>query len=108
MPSGSGIDCGTKFDWGSKPNKLVFTFSYHHMDEAGLYSGWMEHTLIVKPSLQSGFDMRITGPNRNQIKEYLFDIYEYALKQQVWQTSDCVWYSDMYETQERFCQGLGI
>jgi hypothetical protein len=83
LPSGSGIDCGTELDRAAcKPGKLVFTFSYHHMNEAGMYDGWTEHTLIVTPSFD-GIDLRITGRDRNQVKEYLYDIYHNDLTQEV-------------------------
>jgi hypothetical protein len=75
-PSGSGVDCGTKLDFDySNENKLVFTFSYHHMDENGMYCGWTDHSAIVTASLLSGYNLRITGRDKNQIKEYLVDVY---------------------------------
>lgn len=84
MPSGSGIDCGTKIDWDrTAPELLTFTFSYHHMDDGGCYDGWTEHTLKVWASLAHEFKLHITGRDRNQIKEYLYDTYQYALKQLV-------------------------
>lgn len=97
MPSGSGIDCGTKLDDCSTPERLVFNLSFHHMDENGFYDGWTEHQVIVKPSLQFGVDIRITGRDKNQIKEYLHEVYGYALTSKVWQTNDCGWHSEMYE-----------
>lgn len=82
LPSGSGIDCGTTLDLdGSNGNALRFTFSFHHMDENGFYCGWTEHKLIVKPSF-SGLSLHITGPDRNQIKEYLYELYDSALSQE--------------------------
>lgn len=82
MPSGAGIDTGTKLDMDkSTPERLVFTFGYHHMNETGYYDGWTEHTLIVTPSLLSGIDLRITGRDRNQIKDYLHETYMMALTQ---------------------------
>ena len=76
LPSGSGIDCGTEIDLdASNPNKLVFNFSYHHMNDGGMYDGWTEHKAIVTPDLASGFSLTITGRNRNQIKEYLHEVY---------------------------------
>lgn len=82
LPSGSGIDCGTALDLDkSSDNALRFTFSFHHMDENGFYCGWTEHKLIVKPSF-SGVSLHITGPDRNEIKEYLYQIYECALSQE--------------------------
>lgn len=75
-PSGSGFDSGTKLDADkSKPDKLVFTTSFHHMDESGGYDGWTDHEVIVRPSLMSGFDLRITGRDRNGIKEYIAEIF---------------------------------
>lgn len=80
MPSGSGIDNGTKFDFdSSNGDKLVFTFGYHHMNENGYYDGWTEHTLTVRPSLQFGFTCSISGRNKNDIKDYLYETYQCAL-----------------------------
>lgn len=82
-PSGSGIDCGTKIDMSdSKPNRLVFSASYHHMDDNGFYDGWTEHQIIITPDLANGFDIRITGPDRRQIKEYLYEVYREWLNQE--------------------------
>lgn len=80
MPSGSGIDNGVSFDFDeSMPNKLVFTFEYHHMNEGGYYDGWTEHKCIVTPSLSFGIDIKITGRDRNNVKDYLYDVFEQAL-----------------------------
>lgn len=80
MPSGSGIDSGTSFDFArSTSDKLVFTFGYHHMNENGYYDGWTEHKCIVIPSLAFGIDIKITGRDRNGIKDYLYQTFEYAL-----------------------------
>jgi hypothetical protein len=76
LPSGSGLDAGVKFNFEeSKPERLVFNFGYHHMNEGGFYDGWTEHQLIITPSLQFGYNMRITGKDRNFIKEYLTDLF---------------------------------
>ena len=79
LPSGSGIDCGTEIDLDeSTDKKIVLTLSYHHMNDVGMYDGWTEHKIILTPSF-SGYDIRVTGRDRNQIKEYLADTYAYAL-----------------------------
>lgn len=83
-PSGSGIDTGTKISYeASKDGKIVFDFSFHHMNENGFYDGWTEHTLIVKPSLEYGMDILIRGRDRNGIKEYLYDMYGHWLQEEV-------------------------
>lgn len=83
-PSGSGIDSGTHIDLDkSSGEKLVFETAYHHMDEGGCYDGWTTHSVIVTPSLQFVFQLRITGRDRNQIKEYLYDVYSNWLREEV-------------------------
>lgn len=81
LPSGSGFDNGTKFNWDeSNRNKLVFDTAFHHMNEGGYYDGWTEHKVIITPDLMFGFNIKITGRNRNDIKEYIgqcFDDFEY-------------------------------
>ena len=84
LPSGSGIDSGVKFDFdASTPEKLVFLFGFHHMNEVGYYDGWTDHSLIVTPSLQFGFHIRITGKDRNDVKDYLYETFQYALAEEV-------------------------
>ncbi|MDE1767243.1 MAG: hypothetical protein KGI27_13375 [Thaumarchaeota archaeon] len=80
MPSGSGFDNGTTLDVSSAPEKLVFNTSFHHMDENGFYDGWTDHSVIVTPSLFHGLNIRVTGRDRNQIKEYIVDAFDSALQ----------------------------
>ena len=84
MPSGSGIDSGTKLDFdASTDGKLVFTFGFHHMTDGGYYDGWTEHKAIVTPDLAFSMKLKITGRDRNQIKEYLHETYHYALTREI-------------------------
>ena len=89
-PRGSGIDCGTKFDIDNqitilkdfkvKPREtLAFFVEFHHMDGNGMYDGWTQHTITVHPSLLFGFTMTISGRDRNQIKDYLSEVYHHWL-----------------------------
>ena len=81
-PSGSGIDAGIKLaEDKSSANKLTFEASFHHMSEHGMYGGWTEHTCVVTPTFD-GFDVHITGRDRNDIKDYLADVYRYWLTQE--------------------------
>jgi len=84
LPSGVGWNEGTKIALdASHANKIVLYGSYHHMDEFGYYDGWTEHTITVKGSLKSDIDLRISGSNRNDIKDHLFESFDYALRQDV-------------------------
>ena len=82
LPSGSGLDRGPRLDiQKSTGEKLVFTHcDFHHMNENGYYDGWTEHTVVVMPSLQYGMLLRITGRNRNDIKDYLHEVFDCALR----------------------------
>ena len=83
LPSGSGIDCGTKIDLdASHAEKIVLYVSFHHMNDVGYYDEWTEHTITVSPGF-NGINMRISGRNRNDIKDYLYETYDYALTREV-------------------------
>ncbi len=111
MPSGSGIDAGTILKLEeSRADRLVFEIGYHHMDENGFYCGWSTRELIVTPSLINEFDMEFinedaSGADFSGIMqdeetgedieyddrdfamettgEYLYDVYDHALRQVV-------------------------
>jgi len=82
LPSGSGFDAGTKIEHASD-SKIVLRTSYHHMNESGYYDGWTEHTVTVVPKLAHGFDLRISGRNRNNVKEYIADVFFDVLRSEV-------------------------
>ena len=79
LPSGAGWDCGTKIDFDKTTDtRLVLHGSYHHMNDGGMYDGWTDHSIIVTPTF-SGIDVRITGRDRNAIKDYLADLFHEAM-----------------------------
>lgn len=81
MPGGSGFDSGSRIDVeSSTEEKLIFETDFHRMNANGFYDGWTSHKVIVKPSLMPvGITIRVTGRDRNGIKEYIADSFEYAL-----------------------------
>ena len=85
MPSGSGFDCDTKFDLGANRGKpyLRFATEFHHMNGVGYYDGWTQHVITVKPCLAHGFTMSISGRNRDQIKDYIYEVFDSTLRQEV-------------------------
>jgi hypothetical protein len=84
LPSGSGFDNGTEINLDeSTGDKLVFCTSFHHMDEGGCYDGWTEHRVILTPSFELSFHMRITGPDRNGIKDMIGDTFSCVLDEEL-------------------------
>ena len=60
LPSGSGFDSGTTIDIDTVEDSrgvpcIVLSTSYHHMNECGMYCGWSEHTVTIRPAFD-GFD----------------------------------------------------
>jgi hypothetical protein len=81
MPSGSGFDSGTTLDFAtSDKSRLTFATSFHHMHDSGMYDGWTEHGVVITASLAHGIDMRITGRDRNGIKDYIAECFDAALR----------------------------
>lgn len=78
MPSGSGINAGTEFDWRSTGNKLIFFFEYHHIKNERYTSVDIYH-LFVTPSLMNGIDLRLTGCKDSDLADYLYQTFRTAL-----------------------------
>lgn len=76
FPSGLGFDAGTILIHDeSSPEKLVFSTAFHHMSEHGYYEGWSHHRVIVTPSLVHGINIKVTGRNKNDIKDYIAEVF---------------------------------
>jgi hypothetical protein len=75
LPHGSGIDgkCDILLDCSTDKRILVFV-EFHHMDETGYYDGWTEHILHITPTFGS-FNIRISGKDKNGIKNYLSELF---------------------------------
>lgn len=83
LPRGAGLDSGTSIDLErSTGEHLVLQTSFHHMNEHGFYDGWTEHTVHVRPSLVFGLDVHVTGSNRNEIRDYLTEVFSSALAEE--------------------------
>ena len=83
-PSGSGFDNGTKIDFNQSNSKcLLFFTSFHHMNENGYYTEWTEHYISIKPDLVFDIDIKISGRDENQIKDYIHDTFSYWLNSEI-------------------------
>lgn len=83
LPSGSGWDLGTAYqEEQSTASKLVFTGAFHHMNDVGMYSAWTEHTITARMSFL-GLDVTVSGRDRNDVKEYLAEMFHAALSEEV-------------------------
>lgn len=85
LPSGSGLDLTPAVDVerSTEERIVICRADYHHMSEHGYYDGWTAHEVTVRPSLAFGFRLSISGRDRNEIKDYLHDVFHGALSEMV-------------------------
>ena len=82
LPSGSGFNSGTTISvFQSTDTKIIFETSFHHMNDAGFYTGWTDHKITITPSFVFGLDIKVGGRNKNDIKEYIADVFYQILTQ---------------------------
>ena len=81
LPHGSGFDSGTKIIIDDcDENEIVLDTNYHHMNDNGMYDGWTEHKVVIKPDWR-GVSIKITGKDKNGIKEYMYEVFDQALNE---------------------------
>ena len=74
-PSGSGIDSGTTLSENSHGERLLFWVDYHYMNDVGMYVSWTNHSVAVTPSLVLGYVLTVGGSDRDDICEYLAEVF---------------------------------
>lgn len=80
LPRGAGFDNGCTLHYvGKSGSKIVIATSFHHMDNNGSYDGWTEHTITVTPDLASGFNLRISGRDKHDIKDFIAQVFQNTL-----------------------------
>ena len=54
-----------------------------YMNDGGMYDGWTDHSVIVTPDLASGFDLKVTGQDRNDIKDFIGEMFAELLNRDI-------------------------
>lgn len=97
LPSGSGIDSGTKINYaGCSDSCISLLVSYHNMDESGGYCDWtsFELTAVATFAGVSIYSVRYMGVSSRtedeierdkQTADYLADVYQFALTEEITQ-----------------------
>lgn len=80
LPRGSGLDNGSVLVHSlSDGEVLTFETSFHHMHDSGIYDGWTEHRVVVKPSLLYGITIGVSGRDHRDIKTHIAEVFTEAL-----------------------------
>lgn len=81
LAHGGGFDQGSSIDLDkSTEAKIIIETAFHHMSEHGYYNGWTNHSIVVTPSF-AGFDLKVGGRNRSDIKDYIASVFDSDLSQ---------------------------
>ncbi len=80
LPHGGGFDGQITVDTDkSDADRIVLGVSFHHMNDNGMYDGWTDHNVTVKPSLAHEIYISVSGRDRNDIKNYIGEEFHNAL-----------------------------
>lgn len=83
LPSGSGFDAGTRIDADeSRADRITLQTAFHHMNDSGFYDGWTHHSVTLRPAFGSP-SVRVSGRDRNGIKDYIAETVGAALEARV-------------------------
>jgi hypothetical protein len=91
LPIGNGIETGCVILLKSTKKRIVIETIYWHPNDS---DEWTNHQVIITPSFEGEINIRITGKNEGDIKEYLWDIFrealmkEYAVFKKGWEVKD--------------------
>lgn len=89
LPHGSGIDTDWKLEVDDcSAAQIVFYASFHHMNENGMYDGWTDFTVRVKPEF-SGISVKVSGafPRKySDVRDYLCEMLHDALTTPIYAT----------------------
>lgn len=86
LPSGAGIDYGTKIVELNERNEIVLVCDYHHMNESGYYTHWSTYEIRVANDW-FGLDVDVMqiddplpGDDTERTLDYLSEVYLHALE----------------------------
>jgi len=96
LPNGNGmrrqINCMILLE--STKKRIVIGTAYWHPNDNYETSRWTEHKVVITPSFEGEINIRITGKNENNVKDYLYDIFrealmkEYVVFKKGWEVKD--------------------
>lgn len=74
MPHGSGFDSGVKLV-SLSPEKVVFEAPFHHMNDHGMYDGWVTYIVNVRSTF-TGNEVKVSVKGYdNTARKYADDLH---------------------------------
>ena len=75
LPIGNGIEKECVILLKSTEKRIVIDTAYWHYET----SRWTDHQIVITPSFEGEINIRVTGKNVDNIKEYLHEVFREAL-----------------------------
>lgn len=79
LPIGNGIEKECVILLKSTEKRIVIDTAYWHPNDSYETSRWTDHQIVITPSFEGEINIRITGKNENNVKDYLHHIFHEAL-----------------------------
>lgn len=79
LPIGNGIEAKSVILLKSTEKRIVIDTAYWHPNVSYETSRWTDHQIVITPSFEGEINIRVTGKNLNNIKEYLNEVFREAL-----------------------------
>lgn len=78
LPIGNGIEKECVILLKSTEKRIVIDTTYRHQINP-LEIRWTDHQIVITPSFEGEINIRVTGKNVDNIKEYLHEVFREAL-----------------------------
>lgn len=80
LPIGNGINYGCVISLKKSTEKRIVIYTaYWHPNDSYETSRWTHHQIVITPSFEREINIRVTGKNVDNIKEYLQEVFREAL-----------------------------
>lgn len=79
LPIGNGIEKECEISLKSTKKRIVIDTAYRHPNDSYETSRLTNHQIIITPSFEEEINIRVTGKNVDNIKEYLHEVFREAL-----------------------------
>ena len=79
LPIGNGIEKECVISLKSTKKRIVIDTAYWHPNDNYETGLWTDHQVVITPSFEGEINIRVTGKNVDNIKEYINEVFRKAL-----------------------------
>ncbi|MFY7937382.1 MAG: hypothetical protein ACOVOQ_08395 [Flavobacterium sp.] len=83
IKDGNRIEAGCVISLKSTKKRIVIDTLYWHTNDSDETSRCTAHQVVITPSFEDEINIRITGKNEDNVKEYLHNIFRESLMSEI-------------------------